>query len=164
MGGVHSVPYGGHLFVVDLCGVTIWRHIHVSKPTFWRSLLTLYAYFSTRTRLILCVIALNINYQRSRLGYRRKINPMLRHRSSYNCKILTACWRRVKHSSLRQSVLQLQNEVALMSRRIWAVEHRCVAELAGAHPVCKIESCWTTQQGCQPVFTKKAIPCPKKVR
>jgi len=40
MGGFHSVAYGGHLFVVcGLCDVTIWRHIHVSRPTFWRSLL-----------------------------------------------------------------------------------------------------------------------------
>jgi len=38
------------------------------------------------------------------------------------------------HSSLRQSNLQLQNEAALMSRRIRAVEHRCAAGLAGAHP------------------------------
>jgi len=39
--GFHSVAYGGHLFVVcRLCDVTIWSHIHVSKPTFWRSLLT----------------------------------------------------------------------------------------------------------------------------
>jgi len=47
------------------------------------------------------------------------------------------------HSSLRQSNLQLQNEAALMSRRIRAVDHRkCAAGLAGAHPaVCKIESC-----------------------
>jgi len=47
------------------------------------------------------------------------------------------------HSSLRQSNLQLQNEAALMSCRIRAVEHRnCAAGMAGAHPaVCKIESC-----------------------
>jgi len=33
--------YRGHLFVVcGLCFVTFWRHIHISKPTFWRSLLT----------------------------------------------------------------------------------------------------------------------------
>ena len=39
------------------------------------------------------------------------------------------------HSSLRQSNLQLQNQAALMSRRIRAVEHwRCAAGLAGAHP------------------------------
>ena len=36
---------------------------------------------------------------------------------------------------LRQSNLQLQNEAALMSCRIRAVEHRkCAAGLAGAHP------------------------------
>jgi len=39
------------------------------------------------------------------------------------------------HSSLRLSNLQLQNEAALMSCRIRAVEHRkCAAGLAGAHP------------------------------
>jgi len=40
-GGFHSVAYGARLFVVcGLCDVTISRHIYVSKPTFWRSLLT----------------------------------------------------------------------------------------------------------------------------
>ena len=40
-GGLHSVAYGDHLFLVwCLCDVTIWRHIHVSKPTFWQNLLT----------------------------------------------------------------------------------------------------------------------------
>jgi len=39
------------------------------------------------------------------------------------------------HSSLRQSNLQLQNQDALMSCRIRAVEHRrCAAELSNAHP------------------------------
>ena len=39
------------------------------------------------------------------------------------------------HSSLLQSNLQLQNEAALMSYRIRAVEHgKCAAGLAGAHP------------------------------
>jgi len=39
--GFHSVAYGGHLYLgFALCDVTIWRHIPVSKPTFWRSLLT----------------------------------------------------------------------------------------------------------------------------
>ena len=40
------------------------------------------AYFSTSTPLISCSIALNINYKRSKLGYRRKINSTLRHSSS----------------------------------------------------------------------------------
>ena len=39
------------------------------------------------------------------------------------------------HTSLRQSNLQLQNQAALRSRQIPAVEHwRCAAGLAGAHP------------------------------
>jgi len=36
-----SRSYGGYLYLVcTVCDVTIWRHFHVSKPTFWRSLLT----------------------------------------------------------------------------------------------------------------------------
>jgi len=39
-GGLHSVAYDGHFHLVcALSDVIIWRHIHVSKPTFWRSLL-----------------------------------------------------------------------------------------------------------------------------
>ena len=38
------------------------------------------------------------------------------------------------YSSLRQSNLQLQNASAVMSCRIRAVEQRCSAILAGAHP------------------------------
>ena len=34
MGGFHSVAYGGHLCLVcAVCDVTIWRHIHVFKPS-----------------------------------------------------------------------------------------------------------------------------------
>ena len=40
-GRFHSVAYGDYLYLVwAVCDVTIWRHNHVSKPTFWRSLLT----------------------------------------------------------------------------------------------------------------------------
>ena len=40
MGGFHSVAYGGHFYLVcAICDVTIGCHIHVSKLTFWRSLL-----------------------------------------------------------------------------------------------------------------------------
>jgi len=39
--GFGSGSYGGHLYLVcAVCDVTIWRHFHVSKPTFGRSLLT----------------------------------------------------------------------------------------------------------------------------
>jgi len=39
--GFGSGSYGGHLYLVfAVCNVTILRHFHVSKPTFWRSFLT----------------------------------------------------------------------------------------------------------------------------
>ena len=60
---------------------------------------------------------------------------MLRHRSSqlqnFRCVLKQG---RKTHSPLRQSNLHLQNETALMSRRIRAVEHRYAAGLAGTHP------------------------------
>jgi len=41
LGGVSPGSYGGHLYLVcALCDVTIFRNFHVSKPTFWRNLLT----------------------------------------------------------------------------------------------------------------------------
>ena len=83
----------------------------------------------------LCVIALNINYQRSKSGYQRKISSMLRNKSSqlqnFGCVLKKGSQ---THSSLLQSNLQLQNEAALVFRRIRAVEHRCAAGLAGTHP------------------------------
>ena len=91
-GGVHSVAYGGHLWLVcAVCDVTIERNIHVSKPPFWRSSLTQYAYILLHVLFILCVIALNINYQRSKLRCQRKINSTLRHSRSWLQKYQAAC-------------------------------------------------------------------------
>ena len=46
------MAYGGHnCWIYTVCGVTIWRHIHVCKPTF---LLTQHAYYSTRTLFTRC--------------------------------------------------------------------------------------------------------------
>jgi len=57
----------------------------------------------------------------------------LKHRSKFHSSL-----------TLRQSNLQLQNRPALMSRRIRAVENRrCAAGLAGAHPICTIEYCYS---------------------
>jgi len=84
--GFHSMAYGSHLHLVcAVCDVTIGRHITVSKPTFWRNLLTYYAYSSIRTPLNLCVTELNINSQRSRLGYRRNIHSSY-DTAVHNCK------------------------------------------------------------------------------
>ena len=82
---------------------------------FWRSLLTHYAYSSTRTLLILCVIALNINYQRSK-GVKHTHHYV---RASCNCKI-----------RLRECLVEYEQS-SIEVRLDWL-----------AHtPVCKIESC-----------------------
>jgi len=80
------VANGGHLYLVcAVCDVTVSRHNHGSKPTFWRSLLTQYPYSSTHTLLIFCVIALNINYRCSKLDYRRKYSQP-NDTAVHNCK------------------------------------------------------------------------------
>ena len=71
-GGILSVAHGGHLYLVRaVCHVTIWRHVHVSRPTFWRSLLTKYAYSSIHTSFRCMCHCTKYNYQPSRLWYRR---------------------------------------------------------------------------------------------
>jgi len=81
----------------------LWRHNLKSHSCFqtnvlW-SLLTWHAYSPTHTPLNLCAIALNINYQRSRLGFRLKINSTLRHSSSLLQKYQAARYcRGVKHT------------------------------------------------------------------
>jgi len=84
-GEVHSVACGNNLYLVcAVCDVTIWRHIHVCKPTFWRSFLTWYAYSSTRTPLILChsteskLSALQVRISEEN----KQISSTLRHSSS----------------------------------------------------------------------------------
>jgi len=90
---------------------------------------------------IICIIFYThspyfINYQRSKLGYRRKMNSTLR-QQFITAKIPGCALKQGSkaYSSLRQSNVQPQNEAALMSCRIRAVEHRkCAAGLPGAHP------------------------------
>ena len=65
----------------------LWRHnlchIHVSNPTFSRNVDTICMFFYMHSPLLnLCATALNINYQHSRLRYRRKIHSTVRHSSS----------------------------------------------------------------------------------
>jgi len=147
MGGFQSLAFGGRLYLVcAVCDVIIWCHIHVSKPTLSRNLLTQYVYSFIRTPLIICVIVLNINYQRSRLRYRRNISSTLRHSSSwlrkYQALRLALKQGSKTHSSLRQSNLQLQNQAALMSCRNeqWSTRNVRLDFLTHT-PVCKIESC-----------------------
>ena len=73
-----------HMVVISICVVTIWRHVHVSKPKFRRCFLRhyiMYCIFFYTHYPVLSVIALNIYYQRSKFGYWRKIHSTLRHTS-----------------------------------------------------------------------------------
>ena len=79
-----------------------------------------------------------LNYQRSKLGYRRKTNSTLRHQQfiTATAKISDCVLKQGSetHSSPRQSNLQLQNQAARRYRHIREVEHwRYAAGLAGAH-------------------------------
>jgi len=57
-----ALAHGCHCYwMYAVCDGTIWHHIRVWKPTFWRRLLTQLAYYSSRTLYfccctILCVI------------------------------------------------------------------------------------------------------------
>jgi len=84
MGGVFSSgSYGGHLYLLcAVCDVTIWLISMFPNQRLGEVCWYNNAYFSTSTPLIFCVIALNISYQRSKLGYRRKTNSTLPHSSS----------------------------------------------------------------------------------
>ena len=113
------MAYGNHLYLVyALCDVTILRHIHVSKPTAWRSLTCwhMHILIHVLTPLILCVNALNINYQRSKLGYHRKIDLTATTQQFITAKISGCALKQGSktQSSLRLSNLQRQNEAALI--------------------------------------------------
>jgi len=68
------------------------------------------------TPLILCVNALNINYQRSKLGYHRKIDLTATTQQFITAKISGCALKQGSktQSSLRLSNLQRQNEAALI--------------------------------------------------
>jgi len=77
----------GHMVVICIyCALFVTSQIDVMSmfpnqrfgEVCWRN----NAYFSTRTPLISCVIALKTNHQRSKLDYRRKINSTPQHSSS----------------------------------------------------------------------------------
>ena len=52
----------------------LWRHTDFSKPTFWRCLLTKYAYYTACTLLILCLIVLATYQQRSKWAHWSKFS------------------------------------------------------------------------------------------
>jgi len=68
-----AMAYSDHCYwIYVVCDVTIWRHVHVCKPTLWRSLLTQHAYYSTRTLLTRCCTMCHCNeYKLSAFQVRR---------------------------------------------------------------------------------------------
>ena len=126
-----SGVYGGHFYCLcAVCEVTIWCHILVSKPTFWQSLLTQYAYYFTRTLLVRCftVLCHCIEYQRFNLGDGSKIYSTLRQEQFITGKV-SGCplkqWNKT-HSTIRQrsSQVKYSQQAAQMSCRIRVVEQK----------------------------------------
>jgi len=112
IGFVYSVACGGRFyFVCVVLFVTSQLDVIFMFPkgSFWRSLLTQYAYFLHA--LYLFHVSLHL-YKHQR--YRRKIHLPLRQSSSKLQNIRLRVKTGESHSSLRQSNLQLQNQAALI--------------------------------------------------
>jgi len=126
----------------------LWRHNLTShlcfQTTFWRGLLTQYAHSSTRNLLILChCTEYKLSAVQVRISQENTLNPTTQQFISAKISGFALKQESKPHSSLRQSNLQLQNQAALMSRRIGYEQWRIVVRLDWlTHtPVCKIESC-----------------------
>ena len=95
-----------------------------------------YAYFFTSTPLILCrCTEYKLSAVQVRLSEKNKLNATTQ--QFITAKISGCALKQGSetYSSLRQSNLQLQNEAAVRSRQMRAVEHwMCAAGLAVAHP------------------------------
>ena len=107
-------------------------------------MLTYESYLSTRTPLILCVIALNINLSALQVGISEENKLNATTQQFITAKISGSVLNQggKTHSSLCQSNLQRQNKAALMSSRIRAVERRkCASGLDDAHRGLQDRSC-----------------------
>ena len=126
-GDFHSVTYGGHLHLVCVvCDVIFMFPNQRFNEVCWHNMHIL-------------LHALPLFYKLSALQVRISEESTLSATTQQFTTAKISGWalkQGIKtHSSLRQSNLQLQNEAALMSCRIRAVEHRkCAAGLAGADP------------------------------
>jgi len=110
-GGFHSVAYGGHLYLVcAVCDVTIWSHIHVSKPTF--SIICIFFYTHSPCFLCHCT-KYKLSALQVRISEENKLNATTQ--QFITAKISGCALKQGSktHSSLRQSHLQLQNQAAL---------------------------------------------------
>ena len=135
-------------FVVD--GVRcLWRHSLTSFPCFQTNVLAkfvdmMYIFFYIHSPYLMShCTEYKLSVLQIRLSEKNKLNATTQ--QFITAKISGCALKQGSeaHSSLRPSNLQLQNEAALMSCRIRAVEHR---KCATGPPVYKIESCKTTQE------------------
>jgi len=85
-----TVAYGGLLLLVTRCALFVTSPYGVIFPfpnqrfgdVCWHNMHTIQHALSLIGCTILCVIILNVSYQRSKLGYRSKIHSVLRPRSA----------------------------------------------------------------------------------
>ena len=129
----HSVAYDGHLYLMCVvCDVTF---MFPNTNVLAKFVNIICIFFYTHSPYFMCHCT---EYKLSALQVKDIGGKYSQHCDTavHNCKnrrlhIKTGS---KTHSSLRQSNLQLQNETALMSCRIRAVEHnKCAAGLAGIH-------------------------------
>ena len=133
---LHSVTYGGHFhFVCAVCDVVVLFPNQRFGEVCWHIFIFFYIHFSyfmchcTEYKLLTLQVRLS---EEIRLN---ATTPQIKTAKISGCVLKQ---RSKTHSPLRQSNLQVQNEAALMSCRIRAIEHRkCAAGLAGAHPSLK---------------------------
>ena len=130
MEGFHSVAYGGHflwcaVFVTSQFDVILMFPSQRFGEVYGMTCMFFYTY--SPFFMSLCT-EYKLSALQVRISEENKLNAATQ-------EFITATKGSKTHSSLRQSNLQLQNEAALMFPRIRAVEHRCAAGLAGAHPV-----------------------------
>jgi len=82
MGGFHSVTCGGRFLYGMRCVTSHFDVIFMYQNNVLAKFVDTISIFFYTYSLILCVNALNINYQHSKLGYRRKLQSTLRRNSS----------------------------------------------------------------------------------
>jgi len=116
----------------------LWRHNFTSYSCFQTNVLTKFVdticiFVYTHSPYFIChCTEYKVSALQVRISEEKTLNALTQQfilAKIWGCALKQGC---KTHSSLRQSNLQRQNEAALMSRRIRAVEHRCAAGLAGS--------------------------------
>jgi len=119
----------------------LWRHNLTSFPCFQTNVLAKFVdilciFFYIHSHYFMChCTEYKLSALQARLSKKNKLNATTQQFITAKISGCTLKQGSETQSSLHQSNLQLQNEAALRTRQIRAVEHwRCAAGLAGAHP------------------------------